>query len=117
MNSEQLPESARRAFDAYPRIEPSPAFNRAVLESLSSAQSKRRGTLVGRIEEFLGLGLWQFAGSGALGALLPAVVLGAMMVSGQGRTPHKSVPPTHFPLTWQGWSPFDAAFRREQFLA
>lgn len=114
MNPEHLPESAKRAFDSYPHLEPSASFNREVLASLSSAQNKRRRTFIGRIEEFLGLGLWQFAGSGALGALLPGAILGAMMLSGGGpRAVEKPVPP---PYLFGGWVPFEA-LRREHLLA
>lgn len=112
MSNEQLPESAKRAFDSYPQLEPSSAFNRAVLEALALEQAKRRRTLVGRIEEFLGLGLWQFAGSGALGAFVPAVVLGTLMLSGGAKAPVKSQP-ADFPLAWQGFTPFDTLRRRE----
>ena len=80
MNPNELPPEIRRAFDAYPQIEPSPAFNRAVLDSLHAAQNARRLTLIGRIEELLGLKWWQFAASGMLGALLPAIVLGALLL-------------------------------------
>ncbi len=99
MKDEPLPESARRAFDCYPQIEPSSAFNRAVLEALALEQSKRRQTFVGRIEEFLGLGLWQFAGSGALGAFVPAVILGAMMLSG-GSSSSSGPTPRPLPLSY-----------------
>ncbi len=92
MNPEELPESARRAFEQYPQIEPSPAFNRAVLESLEAAHAARRLTLIGRIEEFLGLKWWQFAASGMLGALLPAVILGALLVSNREVSPIKQAP-------------------------
>lgn len=109
-NEDELPEAARNAFEGYPRIEPSVEFNRAVLESLASAQANRRGGLVGKIEEFLGVGLWSFAASGALGALLPAVVLGGVLLS--GHTPPHSVP-SPAPTTWPGFSPFGEAFRRE----
>lgn len=113
---EELPESARRAFGSYPQLEPSSAFNRAVLDALALEQAKRKRTLVGRIEEFLGLGLWQFAGSGALGALLPALVLGVLMLSGQAPPKAPKTNPD-VPLAWQWVSPFDGAFRRKQFLA
>ncbi len=112
---EELPESARRAFDAYPQLEPSSAFNRAALDALALEQSKRKRTLVGRIEEFLGLGLWQFAGSGALGALLPALVLGVLMLSGQAPPKAPKTNPD-VPLAWPGLSPFDT-IRRQQLLA
>ncbi len=92
MNSDELPPGARRAFDDYPRIEPSPAFNRAVLHSLEAAHAARRLTLVGRIEELLGLKWWQFAASGMLGALLPAIVLGALLLSNRGAAPVQSAP-------------------------
>ncbi len=92
MNPNELPESARRAFDDYPKIEPSPAFNRAVLQSLEAAQSARRLTLIGRIEEMLGLKWWQFAASGLLGALLPALVLGALLFSNRDAAPVQSAP-------------------------
>jgi hypothetical protein len=115
MSNEELPESARRAFDSYPQLEPSSAFNRAVLDAFSLEQAKRRRTLVGRIEEFLGLGLWQFAGSGALGALFPVVVLGVLALSGQ-TPPEAPMRNPAAPLSWPGLSPFDPAFRREQLL-
>ena len=84
MNPDELPPGARRAFELYPQIEPSTAFNRAVLESLAAAQGARRLTFVGRIEELLGLKWWQFAASGLLGALLPALILGALLLSNRG---------------------------------
>ncbi len=99
MNPEPLPESARRAFDCYPQIEPSSAFNRAVLEALALEQSKRRQTFVGRIEEFLGVGLWSFAASGALGAFVPAVILGALMLSG-GSSSSSGPTPQPLPLSY-----------------
>ena len=113
MPNEHLPESARHAFDSYPHLEPSSAFNRAILEALSLEQSKRRRTFVGRIEEFLGIGLWSFAGSGALGAFVPAMVLGCLMLS--GHEPPKPQPSQHVPPpSMLGFSPFDAMFRREE---
>jgi hypothetical protein len=112
----ELPEAAKHAFNDYPRIEPSIAFNRAVLESLSSARSNRRLSLVGRIEEFLGLGLWQFVGSGALGALFPAVILSTVLLSGHSQQNAPS-PPRSRPMTWPGFSPFGEVYRREhQFI-
>jgi len=107
-----LPQSARRAFDAYPRLEPTPAFNRAVLESLAKAQAKRKRTFIGRLEEFLGVGLWQFAASGALGAFLPAAILGCLLLSGAS-SPPKPRTPADIPLAWRGFSPF-YALRREE---
>jgi len=107
-----LPESARRAFDSYPEITPSRAFNRAVLDALASAQARRKKTLVGRIEEFLGVGLWQFAASGALGAFLPAAILGCLMLSGNG-SPPKPDRPADLPFPMQGLSPF-YNLRREE---
>lgn len=98
---DELPESALRAFDAYPQLEPSRAFNRAVLDALALEQSKRKRTLVGRIEEFLGLGLWSFAASGALGAFLPAAILGAMLLPGHAASTPNPEPqpfPVGFPL-------------------
>ena len=92
MNPNELPPDIRRAFDQYPQIEPSPSFNRAVLQSLEAAHAARRLTLVGRIEEFLGLKWWQFAASGMLGALLPAVILGALFLSNRGVAPAKQTP-------------------------
>ena len=92
MNHDQFPESARRAFEDYPQIEPSPTFNRAVLESLVAAQNARKLTFVGRIEELLGLKWWQFAASGMLGALLPAIILGALLFSNRGATPPEKTP-------------------------
>ena len=107
-----LPESARRAFDSYPQLAPSSAFNRAVLHSLASAQVRRKRTLVGRIEEFLGVGLWQFAASGALGAFLPAAILGCLMLSGNA-SPSKPDKPADLPFPMQGFSPF-YNLRRQQ---
>ena len=92
MNFEEFPPDIKRVFDDYPRIEPSPAFNRAVLESLAAAQNARRLTLIGRIEELLGLKWWQFAASGMLGALLPAIVLGALLFFNRGAMPNQKVP-------------------------
>lgn len=94
MNPEELPEKARRAFEDYPTIEASPAFNRAVLESLESARATRQKTLIGRIEEWLGLKWWQFAASGLLGAFLPAVILGALLLSNRGAAPTQIPQPT-----------------------
>ena len=88
----ELPESARRTFDGYPQIEPSPAFNRAVLESLEAAHAAHRLTWLGRIEEFVGLKWWQFAASGMLGALLPALILGALFLSNRGVAPQPTLP-------------------------
>ena len=92
MNPNELPPEIRRAFEQYPQIEPSPAFNRAVLDSLHAAQNARRQTLIGRIEELLGLKWWQFAASGMLGALLPAIVLGALLLSNRGAAPVQQSP-------------------------
>ena len=94
MNPEELPPGARRAFENYPQLEASPAFNRAVLESLEAARAARQLTLVGRLEEFLGLKWWQFAASGLLGAFVPAVVLGALLLSSRGAAPLQSPAPT-----------------------
>ena len=110
MKEDELPEGARNAFESYPRVEPSAAFNRAVLESLAQAQAQRRRGLVGQLEEFLGVGLWQFLGSGALGALLPAVVLSGVLLSGHA-PPSPPSSPTQ--TTWPGFSPFGEVFRRE----
>ena len=91
MKPDELPPAIKRAFDDYPRVEPSPAFNRAVLDSLAAAHSAHRLTFIGRIEELLGLKWWQFAASGLLGALLPAIVLGALLLSDRGApTPVKT---------------------------
>ena len=96
MNSEELPPElppgARRAFDDYPCIEPSPAFNRTVLQSLEAAHAAHRLTWLGRLEEFLGLKWWQFAASGMLGALLPALILGALFLSDRGAPPPTAAP-------------------------
>ena len=92
MNSNELPPDIKRAFENYPQIEPSPAFNRAVLDSLAAAQDARKLTFIGRIEELLGLKWWQFAASGMLGALLPAVVLGALLFSNRGAAPLEKTP-------------------------
>lgn len=94
MNPPELPENARRAFENYPRIEASPAFNRAVLQSLETAQSARKLTLIGRVEEMLGLKWWQFAASGLLGAFLPAIVLGVLLLSNRGAPPDVATPPS-----------------------
>ncbi len=91
MNPDELPPDIKHAFENYPQVEPSPAFNRAVLQSLAAAQSARKLTLVGRIEELLGLKWWQFAASGMLGALLPTIVLGAML-SNRGAAPPADLP-------------------------
>ena len=102
MNPEEpLPESAKRAFDSYPQIEAAPTFNRAVLDALHAQQNKRSQTFIGKIEEFLGVGLWSFAASGALGALLPGAVLGAMVLSGGSSSPQsKPLPaPFGFPMS------------------
>jgi len=107
-----LPESARVAFESYPQLAPSSAFNRAVLDSLAKEQARRKKTLVGRIEEFLGVGLWQFAASGALGAFLPAAILGCLLLSGNA-SPPKHTTPADFPLAWRGFSPF-YNLRREE---
>lgn len=107
-----LPESARRAFESYPELMPSSAFNRAVLHALAEEQARRKQTFIGRIEEFLGVGLWQFAASGALGAFLPAAILGCLMLSGNGAPP-KHTTPNDFPLAWRGMSPF-YSLRREE---
>jgi len=109
-----LPETARRAFESYPELTPSNAFNRAVLDALAKEQAKRKKTLIGRIEEFLGVGLWQFAASGALGAFLPAAILSCLLLSGNA-SPPKPTTPSDFPLAWRGFSPF-YSLRREQLL-
>ena len=88
----ELPAAAQRAFATYPQIEPSPAFNRAVLDSLAAAQLRHQATLVGRLEEFVGLSWWQFAASGMLGALLPALIVGALLWSHRGAAPAPSMP-------------------------
>lgn len=111
-HEDELPEAVRGAFESYPRIEPSAAFNRAVLESLSSAQAKRRRGFVGQIEEFLGVGLWSFAASGAMGAFVPAVILSTLLLSGHTR-PQQSTPSHHHSTTWPGFSPFGEVYRRE----
>lgn len=110
-----LPESARRAFESYPELTPSNAFNRAVLHALAREQAKRKQTLIGRIEEFLGVGLWQFAASGALGAFLPAAILGCLILSGNTSAP-KPTAPDDFPLAWRGISPF-YNLRREEITS
>ena len=109
----ELPEAARRAFEEYPHIEPSPAFNRSVLESLASAQSQRRHSLVGRLEDFLGVGLWSFAASGMLGAFVPAVVLSTLILSGRPAPPPGHSDPSNTPMGWPGFSPFGEVYRRE----
>ena len=95
MNPEEFPSSARRAFEQYPQIEPSLAFNRAVLDSLQAAQDARQLTFIGRIEEFLGLKWWQFAASGLLGALFPAIVLGVLL-SKRSAAPTEQTPTNPF---------------------
>ena len=92
MQPDPLPAAARRAFATYPEIEPSTAFNRAVLDALAAAQRQHQATLIGRLEEFLGLSWWQFAASGILGALLPALVTGALLWSYRGAVPTQPVP-------------------------
>ncbi len=92
MNPNEFPPEIKRAFDQYPQIEPSAAFNRAVLQSLEVAQTARRLTLIGRIEELLGLEWWQFAASGLLGALFPAIVLGVLLLSNRGAVPVQQTP-------------------------
>ncbi len=108
---DELPASARSAFEAYPHLAPSTSFNRAVLESLARERARRKRGLVGRIEEFLGLGLWSFAASGALGAFLPAAVLGALMLSGHSAPPKPTKP--EVPAALLGWGPFDLRRNRE----
>lgn len=92
MTPNEFPPEIKRAFEQYPQIEPSAAFNRAVLQSLEAAQNARRLTLIGRIEELLGLSLWQFAASGLLGALFPAIILGALLLSNRGAAPVQQTP-------------------------
>lgn len=88
---DELPLQARTAFDSYPQLQVSASFNRAVLERLEQEGKRRRTTLLGRIEEFLGLDLWRFAASGMLGALLPAFFVGALLLC-SSRSPSASEP-------------------------
>jgi len=111
---DELPETAREAFGSYPQLAPSPAFNRAVLESLAREQALRKRGLIGRIEEFLGLGLWSLAASGALGAFLPAAVLGVLLLS--GREPHTPTKP-RLPASSFLWEPLDVRREREYLQA
>ncbi len=85
--NESWPASARRAFDDYPKIAASPDFNARVLAALEERSAARQTTLLGRLEAFLGLPLGQFIGSGALGAFLPMLVLGALYFSNGGPPP------------------------------
>lgn len=94
MNFDELPENARKAFGNYPHLEPSPDFNRAVLESLKTIENRRQSTFLGRLEEFLGLKWWQFAASGLFGAFFPALFLGILLLSNRGEAPERSpIPP------------------------
>ena len=94
MNIENLPEGAQKAFENYPQLEPSPDFNRAVLEVLQIAQNQRQTTILGRLEEFLGLKWWQFAASGLFGAFFPALFLGILLLQSRGEAPARSsIPP------------------------
>ncbi len=86
-NSEDLPASARRAFDLYPQIAAPRDFNRRVLLALEACQIAQQTTFLGRIEAFLGLPLAQFLGSGALGAFFPALILSVICLSGRGAAP------------------------------
>ena len=107
---DELPANARAAFESYPQLAPSNNFNRAVLESLAQERARRKRGLIGQIEEFLGLGLWSFAASGALGAFLPAAVLVALLLSGT-HPPKPSNPDV--PTSLLGWGPFDLRRGRE----
>lgn len=113
MNPNEFPPEIKRAFEQYPQIEPSAAFNRTVLQSLEAAQDARRLTLIGRIEELLGLKLWQFAASGLLGAFFPALVLSVLLLSNRGAVP---MAPTQMPTNPMMPHPIGPLFAREWWL-
>ena len=104
----QFPDSARRAFDDYPQIEASDAFNRAIFAQLEMQKTRRRATFLGRVEEFLGLDLWQFAASGMLGAFLPALILGALYFSNRDAAPAPPSPIGPLPTPFRTMGPFYA---------
>ncbi|RYG72266.1 hypothetical protein EON80_04350 [bacterium] len=97
-NENPFPLSAQSAFDNYPELKPTAAFNRAVLLRLEREQERRRATLLGQIEEFLGLDLWRFAASGMLGAFLPALILAALYFSNRSMSQEQREP-VHAPPT------------------
>lgn len=80
MKNENWPDSARRAFDNYPKIAASPDFNARVLAALHERNEARQTTILGRLETFLGLPLGPFLGSGALGALFSGVFFGIFLL-------------------------------------
>ncbi|MBW3637138.1 MAG: hypothetical protein KY445_11855 [Armatimonadetes bacterium] len=82
-HEEDWPASARRAFDSYPKIAASPDFNARVLAALEERGAARQTTILGRLEDFLGLPLGQFLGSGALGALFSGVLFGIFLLLAQ----------------------------------
>lgn len=82
-SEDQWPDSARRAFDSYPKIAASPDFNARVLAALHQRNEARQTTFLGRLETFLGLPLGPFLGSGALGALFSGVVFGIFLFLAQ----------------------------------
>lgn len=97
-NEDQWPDSARRAFDNYPKIAASPDFNARVLAALHQRNEARQTTILGRLETFLGLPLSPFLGSGALGALFSGVFFGIFLLLARpasfssASTPQNSVP-------------------------
>lgn len=107
----EMPASAQRAFDGYPRLTAPNDFNRRVLLALEARQIAQKTTLLGRIEAFLGLPLAQFIGSGALGAFFPLLILSAMCLSSRGVAP--PIPEKPDTALWlRFYGPF---FGRERF--
>ncbi|PQV64148.1 hypothetical protein B1R32_107174 [Abditibacterium utsteinense] len=106
----EMPKTAQRAFESYPQIAAPRDFNRRVLLALEARQSARKTTFLGRIEEFLGLPIGQFLGSGALGAFFPALVLSVICLSGRGDVSQAPQKPSAIYLRFYG--PF---FPRELF--
>ena len=105
MKHPEITDSARHAFDHYPKVEASAAFNRAVLEQLELENARRKTTILGRLEDALGLSLWRFAASGMLGAFVPgALLLGAMCLN---RSESPIQPPAP-PLQVRALGPFYA---------
>ena len=108
-----LSDKAKAALENYPRLQPEASFNRAIIQSLDLEKMRRRATLVGRIEEFLGLGIWQFASTSALGAFVPCIILGSMLVSSQQSAPEDYQPkPLPDPLNLNYYGPL---YARELF--
>jgi hypothetical protein len=108
-----LPDKAKAALENHPRIQPEASFNRMVIQSLDLEKMRRRATLVGRIEEFLGIGLWQFASTSALGAFIPVVILGSMLISAQQPSDQDALPnPIPDPLNLDFYQPI---YARELF--